>query len=1144
MEGLRDSLTRRLRSTLGADSKSLSESSRTELKETLDQLNSLSLEALDLSWGALCLGKTPPAYDSRSPFRGLESFRPEDAAYFFGREALTKKLAQKLNEHNFLAVLGASGSGKSSLVMAGLIPALDVPYAIFRPGAEPLSELDKAVQAGPQLLVVDQFEELFTLSARKQRAEFISRLLEQSKRIRVVITLRADFLGEVAPFKSLKDEVQNHQEIIPPMDEAELRRAMEGQAACAGLRFESDLSQQMLVFARCSEFEKELLRDIFLRLTRLDADASADGRDTRRRVLLRDLIPADSDPESTKSLIKGLADARLLVVAGDEVEVAHEALIRHWERLRAWLNDDRDNLRLREGVSDDARRWENAQRDESLLNHRGARLELALAMSKNPRYRLNPVEQAYLDGCVGLREKERRANEILRRRIMTGLATGLVIALVLASFAIYQMWQAQRQTQNVLARQVAAQAHFIITDHSSYQLTAALLAIESMEIFPNGDAARYLLNNNFSAIPVSRMTHDDYVLSVAFSPDGRYVVSGSLDGTARVWDAASGKEIARMTHDFPVSSVAFSSDGKYVASGGNETARVWETATGKEIARMTHDDIVSSVAFSPDGKYVVSGSLDKTTRVWEAASGVEIARMTHDDIVSSVAFSPDGKYVVSGSGDKTARVWEAATGKAIARMTHDDSVSSVAFSPDGKYVASGSGDKTARVWEAASGVEIARMTHDDKVSSVVFSPNGKYVVSGSWDKTARVWETASGVEIARMKHDFHVFSVAFSPDGKYVVSGSSDGTARVWEAASGKEIARMTHDGDDDKTARVWETASGVEIAHMTHDDSVFSVAFSPDGKYVVSGSFDKTARVWEATSGVEIARMTHDDAVCSVAFSPDGRYVVSGGDDKTARVWEAASGKEIARITHDDSVWSVAFSPDGKYVVSGSSGGTARVWEAASGKEIARMTHDFPVSSVAFSPDGKYVVSGGDDGTARVWEAASGKEIARMTHDDSVLSVAFSPDGKYVVSGSSDGTARVWEATSGKEIARMTHDVSVLSVAFSPDGKYVVSGSSDGTARVWEAASGKEIARMTHDDSVWSVAFSPDGKYVVSGSLDKTARVWEWQTDDLITNACKTMPRNLTRAEWQQYIGDALPYQAVCPNLPIEPEPTAMPAP
>jgi uncharacterized delta-60 repeat protein len=1059
------------------------------------------------------------------------------------------------------------------------------------------------------------------------------------------------------------------------------------------------------VYASCSDFERSRVRDIFLRLTRLDE--SGEGRDTRRRVLIEELIPVNSDSSVTINLLNKLADARLIVKTDKDVEVAHEALIRHWSRLTEWLNEDRDNLRLREGVSESAREWDASKRDNSLLNHRGGRLELALAMSKLARYQLNPIEQMYLNACVSLRNKEQRERERRLRYTVIASIAAAVIFLVLGSFGLVQRndaiaqagtaqananvaataqvnaemqkMEAEKQSQIALARQLATQAQPLFANGNPKQEIAVLLAIQSMRLFPASEAAQ-ILQNNTLAKPIARMTHDVFLSSIAFSPDGKYVASGGCDqpglnygctlGSARVWDAATGKEIARMTYEGDVNSVAFSPNGKYVVSGGCDqqdlnysctqgSASVWEAATGKEFVRMAYDDNVDSVAFSPDGRYVVSKNGDITICVWEVATGKEIARMIHDDYVLSAAFSPDGKYIVSGSTDGTvyvwgigtgkeiarmtyegftlsftfdsdgkyvvsggcdylnamkyctqgsARVWEATTGKEIARMTYEGDVNSVAFSRDGKYVVSGGCDKegfdftctqdSIRIWEAGTGEEIVRMTHDGAVNSVAFSPDGKYVVSGSNDKTARVWEINTGKEIARMTYEGAVNSVAFSPDGKYVLSGGcsqinhntgdcTQGSAHVWGTATGIEIARMTQyaavtsiafSGDGryvasasySNIAFIWEALTGKEIARMVHDSYVFSIAFSPDSKYVVSGGCDiltqsctqGSARVWAAATGKEIARMTYDGAVKSVAFSPDGKYVVSGSWDNTARVWGAGTGKEIARITHDGAVNSVVFSPDGKYVVSGSNDKTAPVWEAGTGKEIARMTYEGSVNSVAFSPDGKYVLSGGCgqvdhnsggcvQGSARVWEAGTGKEIASMTHENSVTAVAFSPNGKYVVSGGCDqgtqictqGSARMWEAETGKEIARMTHAGSVEFINFSPDGRYIVSGSTDKTARVWVAATGVEVARMTHDGDVTSVVFSPDGKYIVSGSSsDITIRVWIYRPEDLIAEACSRVTRDLTRAEWTQYIVDALPYQAVCPNLPIEAESTPVP--
>lgn len=468
-------LTRRLRPLLKTNPKSLSDHAHREWLETLAQINRLCIEALDISFNALCLGEEPPEYDSRSPFRGLESFRPEDSGFFFGREELTKKLVDKINSHPFLAVLGASGSGKSSLVMAGLIPALGSEYIVLRPGTNPLEKLVEVKEN--ILVVVDQFEELFTLTKDEStRKEFITKLLEVRKRNKVVITLRSDFLGEVAAYRNLNEDVQSHLENVPPMDMDELRRAMEGQANTVGLRFEADLSQQILddvegepgampllqhtlwelwnrrhghnlcaseyrafggvkqaiastaekVYSECTKAEQEQLRDIFLRLVRLDEDN--EGRDTRRRAAINDLIPSGQDIASVTFLLDKLANARLIVKTVNngrtEIEVAHEALIRHWERLRRWLNEDRDNLRLREAVGDAARQWESSGRKDEGLFFSGWRLQGILSLSA--KYALNEHEKAFVAASV-ISERGRKFQKIGLRLAVAALLIILAI---------------------------------------------------------------------------------------------------------------------------------------------------------------------------------------------------------------------------------------------------------------------------------------------------------------------------------------------------------------------------------------------------------------------------------------------------------------------------------------------------------------------------------------------------------------------------------------------------------------------------------------------------------------------------------------------------------------------------------------------
>jgi WD40 repeat protein/ribosomal protein L9 len=514
-----------------------------------------------------------------------------------------------------------------------------------------------------------------------------------------------------------------------------------------------------------------------------------------------------------------------------------------------------------------------------------------------------------------------------------------------------------------------------------------------------------------------------------------------------------------------------------------------------------------------------------------APGGPEIRRFEgHTGYVNAVALSPDGRYIVSGSGypDNTLRLWEAASGREIARFeAHTRDVMAVAFSPDGRHIVSGSGDRTLRLWEVASGRELACFNgHWDWVTGVAFSPDGRYIVSGSDDGTLRLWDWATGREVTRFEgHTRGVSALAFSSDGRHIVSGAGresdwcaaaprDNTLRLWEAASGREVARFEGhtdsvnavafspdgryivSGSGDRTLRLWDVSSGQSRRFDGHAAPVPAVAFSPDGRQIVSGSGDGTLRLWEAASAREVAHLECHGGVTAVAFSPDGRYIVSGSNDTTLRLWEparAASGHETAGFEgHAESVRGVAFSPDGRHIVSGSIDKTLRLWEAASGREVARFEDPSAVEAVAFAPDGRHVVSGSADTMLRVWEVASGQSRCFEGHTSPVTAVAFSPNGRHIASGSYDNTLRIWELTSGQSRIFATRNW-VLAVGFSPDGRHIVSGSIDKTLRLWEAASGREVARFEgHTDLVDAVAFSPDGRYIASGSMDHTLRLWE----------------------------------------------------
>ena len=703
----------------------------------------------------------------------------------------------------------------------------------------------------------------------------------------------------------------------------------------------------------------------------------------------------------------------------------------------------------------------------------------------------------------------------------------------------------------ITSQQTAGLVNSLVQARTEDKIPAILLGIRALKIAYSPQAVEALNNALESNHEINWFVgHTGPVNSVAFSPDGRYVLTGGSDHTARLWDVTTGQTVRIFSgHSNSVTTVAFTPDGRYVLTDTSDAKfKLWDIATGQAVPGSAdiHAGLASNdAAFSPDGRTILTGGDSGTAHLLDTKSGNvlrEFGSQDDQDPVNVVTFGSDGQTVLSADAYGTATLWNVATGQQLTAFEKDNSesglagVNAVALSPDGAFALTGNRDRTAILWDTKTGKALHTFSgHSDSVSSVAFSPDGSAILTGSADGTAILWDTNTyqALQIFSGSAD-EVNSVAFSPDGRYVLTGSSDGTARLW----------ATDSSTLGSTTKQPASEIGSHRNYSSYPNTPVSLAVSPNGRYLAAGGFDRSAEVgfsgttvrWDMTTGQNLRTYAVGDDVSSIAFSPDSRYLAIGYFNAFAsvQVFDVATGESVRTLPVTGFTNSLVFSADGRYVLAGGGNTIATLWNLATGDLVRTFSgHTEAVTSVAISSDTHYILTGSADKTARLWDVTTGATLRSFEGQiGPVHGVAFSPDGHYILTGSNDQTARLWETTTGVLVRSFVgHRGQINSVAISPDGRTIVTASDDKTAQLWDLNTGNPIQTFIgHSDMVNAAAFTPDGRYVVTASLDHTLRLWNTDNRDFVAYACSQVWRDFTPQERAKF---GLPgSDATCPPI------------
>lgn len=1194
--------------------------------------------------------KAPKLADHMCPFMGLDAFQTENHDLFFGRKRLVDNLIKKVKTDRLVAIVGPSGSGKSSLVLAGLRPKLQAGelnsshtwryFPPIVPGSNPLESMARLVKNAkmdlplwqqtttdefqdpnhlsklmmdlggtPVVLIVDQFEEVFTLCGDdKIRHLFIDNILclaqlPAAKHI-VILTMRSDYEMLLSRFPKLQASFEQAQVRVTPLTPDELRDAIEIPSATVGLRFQNGLVDALIEDLLGEPAGLPLLQFTLLKLweyrennwvtwdayQRLGGGRGAlatsadnfyeklipENQQTAKRILLRLVQPGEmieftkkrircealyqigEDPSRIKLVLDGLIKARLIRLtkgdtpADDQVEVAHEALVRNWPTLVNWLEEERVSLRRVLRVSRDAEEWTSQDKDPGLL-YRGSRLDEAIRDVAHED--LDEIGSNFIKASMKQRDLEKAEKEAQHQRELANLkkladserhrrnllivGIGCLLSLLAAAlFFAYQAFNASKAARiaelNVRSKALAYRAIHQFEklrrdDRAALLARKAYLYAQDNSLVEVDNALRTILGAPFFR---NCLQFEKQAISVAFSPAGNRLAV-ALDGQCpQLFDLKEPRNpTVRLCTSAEQILVNFSPDGKKLATGAKDgIVRVWDVENDQpqeNILPGRHSGQVTSVVFSPDGRRIASSDSDGTIRLWNLQHvdkpGDEIAK--RDGSINCLAFSHDGIILASAGVGGAVRFQNLQyPDKPVKSIeTNEEYVTSIAFLHDGSTFAAAGYKGIISLWDLKdleSQPKVLDRGHKGPITSIAVSPDGRTLVSVGHDETLCIWNLKNSVSdpTALTGHNNIINSVAISTDGYRVASASSDNTVRIWELKAPPAMPIVCE--------------SDIGMAK--------SVTYAPTGNTIASVHAGGQLLLWRIKDNTCEKIFENNSVATKEVFFTDEYTLASVLNNGTVQLLNMEDFDQPATEAGilEDLVRTSEISSDGMVLVWTGKDGAFRQSDLQNLDEPTIWVKELKgsVNATALSAGGQTLALAISDGIIQVQDLQNldkhSEEIGE--HYGLINDLAFSKKGRFLASAGEDGTVRVWDIKNKTKSPGIigSHQNRVNSIAFSPDESTLASAGDDGTVKVFNLQDpvAQTAVLKGHDAPVLSVAFSPrDGKRLVSGDDNGNIYVWIVQTEEISDEVCNQVLHDLSKKEWEDFVGRGIPYKPIC---------------